>query len=99
MLDNKQSPLLIIAISSTHSVALLLVLFTYANSENVIVPLLVRSAAPLHLFDWYCLKLKLISCALASSIGTTTTAADSIATAVRTASITLLSCSYYLLDN
>jgi hypothetical protein len=30
-------------------------IFTYTNGENVIVPVLVHSAATLHLFDWYCL--------------------------------------------
>jgi len=55
---------------------------------NVIVPLLLQPAKPLHLFDCLCLKLKLVSCALACCIGTTTTAADSIATAASTATIT-----------
>jgi hypothetical protein len=55
---------------------------------NVIVPVLVQPAVPLHAFDCLCLKLKDVSCALACCIGTTTTAADSIATAASTATIT-----------
>ncbi len=43
---------------------------------------------PLHSFDCLCLKLKLVSCPLACCIGSTTTAADSIATAASTATIT-----------
>ena len=59
-----------------------------SGKPNVIVPLLLHSAPPLHSFDCLCLKVKLVSCALACCIGTTTTAADSIATAARTATIT-----------
>ena len=55
---------------------------------NVIVALLVQPAKPLHLCICFCLKLKLVSWALACCIGTTTTAADSIATAASTATIT-----------
>jgi hypothetical protein len=55
---------------------------------NVIVPVLVQPAAPVHALDCLCLKLKLVSCALACCIGSTTTAADSIATAASTATIT-----------
>ena len=54
---------------------------------NVIVPLLLQNAEPLHSFDCLCLKLKSVSCALACCIGTTTTAAESIATAARTETI------------
>ena len=54
---------------------------------NVIVALLLQPAKPLHLFVCFCLKLKLESCALACCIGTTTTAADNIATAARTETI------------
>ena len=52
------------------------------------VPVLLQPAKPLHLFDCFCLTLKSVSCALACCIGTTTTAAESIATAARTATIT-----------
>jgi hypothetical protein len=55
---------------------------------NVIVPVLLQPALPLHSLDCLCLKLKSVSCALACCIGTTTTTADSIATAARTATIT-----------
>jgi len=34
------------------------------NDENLIVPVLEHSEAARHLFDLYCLKLKLVSCAL-----------------------------------
>jgi hypothetical protein len=57
--------------------------------ENVIVPVLVHLPGPLHPFDCLWSKLKSVSCALACCIGsTTTTAADSIATAASTATIT-----------
>ena len=52
------------------------------------MPELLQPEKPLHLFVCFCLKLKLESCALACCIGTTTTAADSIATAASTATIT-----------
>src|ERR687889_2180356 len=55
---------------------------------NIIEPKLLQPAKPLHSFDCLCLKLKSVSCALACCIGTTTTAADSIATAASTATIT-----------
>src|SRR4051794_41129514 len=61
---------------------------SYSNGVNSIEPSLVHSAAPLHSFDCLCSKLKSVSCALACCIGTTTTAAESIATAARTATIT-----------
>ena len=54
---------------------------------NVIVPVFPQPALPLHSLDCLCLKLKLVSCALACCIGTTTTAADNIATAARTETI------------
>jgi len=54
---------------------------------NIIEPVLLQPAKPLHSLDCLCLKLKLVSCALACCIGTTTTA-ESIATAARTATIT-----------
>ena len=60
----------------------------YANGENIIVPVLVQPAKPLHLFDCFCSNSNSVSCALACCIGTTTTAAESIATAARTATIT-----------
>jgi hypothetical protein len=61
---------------------------SYSNGVNSIEPSLAQNAAPLHLFDCLCSKLKSVSCALACCIGTTTTAAESIATAARTATIT-----------
>ena len=54
------------------------------------MPELLQPEKPLHLFVCFCLKLKSVSCALACCIGTTTTAADSIATAANTATITNL---------
>jgi hypothetical protein len=54
---------------------------------NVIVPVLLQLAAPPHALDCLCLKLKDVSCALACCIGIMT-AADSIATAAKTATIT-----------
>ncbi len=57
---------------------------------NVIVPVLLQPAKPLHSFDRLCLKLKLVSCSLACCIGGTITAADSIATAASTAIITIV---------
>jgi hypothetical protein len=54
----------------------------------VIVPVLLQLAEPLHSFECLCLTLKDVSCALACCIGTTTTAAESIATAAKTATIT-----------
>jgi len=48
---------------------------------NIIEPVLLQPAKPLHLFVCFCSKLKLESCALACCIGTTTTAATSIVTA------------------
>ena len=55
---------------------------------NIIEPKLLQPAKPLHSLDCLCLKLKSVSCALACCIGTMTTAADSIATAASTATIT-----------
>jgi hypothetical protein len=62
----------------------------YARGPIVIVipPVLLQPAKPLHSFDCLCLTLKDVSCALACCIGTTTTAAESIATAAKTATIT-----------
>ena len=61
--------------------------FYHLTLPNIIEPELLQPAKPLHLFVCFCSKLKLESCALACCIGTTTTAADSIATAARTATI------------
>jgi hypothetical protein len=63
------------------------VFYAAGGRVNVIVPVLLQPAEPLHSFDCLCLKLKLVSCALACCIGTTTTA-DSIATAASIATIT-----------
>ena len=66
-------------------------LCVYARGPIVIVsvPILLQPAEPLHSFDCLCLTLKDVSCALACCIGsTTTTTADSIATAASTATIT-----------
>jgi hypothetical protein len=61
----------------------------YARGPIVIViaPVLLQPAVPLHSFDCLCLTLKDVSCALACCIGTMTAAADSIATAAKTATI------------
>ena len=64
------------------------VFYAAGGRVNVIVLVLLQPAEPLHSFDCLCLKLKLVSCALACCIGTTTTADDSIATAASTATIT-----------
>ena len=61
------------------------IFYAASGRVNVIVTVLVHLAEPLHSFDCLCLKLKLVSCALACCIGTTTTAADSKATAASTA--------------
>jgi hypothetical protein len=65
-------------------------LCVYARGPIVIVsvPILLQPAEPLHSFDCLCLTLKDVSCALACCSGSTTTAADSIATAASTATIT-----------
>ena len=60
----------------------------YFYRLNVIVPALLHKAAKLHAFDCLCEKLKLVSCALACCIGTTTATAAIIAIAAKAATIT-----------
>ena len=68
---------------------------------NVIVPVLLQPEKPLHSFDCLCEKRKLVSCALACWIGTTTATAAIIAIAAKAAIITnvefILSSFEYLL--
>jgi hypothetical protein len=60
----------------------------YFYGLNVIVPVFLQSEKPLHLFSCSCSKLKLVLCALACCIGTTTAIAAIIAIAAKAAIIT-----------